>query len=253
MLYFITVGDIKSNSLINRLLRAAPYGRPLSLDDLSKYGVSALLAAKYARTGWLERLGPGLYRLPSGRLDRDQCLLVLQKRIKGLHVGGKAALAWQGVRHNVSRVEVLTLWGDERVALPAWFIQEFPSAYRATRLFDDRTATKGLFTPPDVTPGVRVSVRERALLELLRDVGVQQDFEEAHNLFMVVQGLRLNVLGELLQGCTSVKTVRLFLLWARQAGEVDMEKLEQRFKLPTGSNSRWIGKLADGTTLVLPA
>ena len=211
------------------------------------------MAAKYARTGWLERLGPGLYRLPSSQLDRDQCLLVLQEQIDGLHVGGKTALAWQGVRHNVSPTEVLTLWGDKRVALPVWFVREFQSTYRAPQLFDDETVAKGLFTPPDVTPGVRVSARERALLELLRDAGQQQDLEEAHHLFMVAQGLRIHVLGELLQGCVSVKTVRLFLLWARQAGEVDVEELRRRFTLPTGSNSRWIGKLTDGTTLVLPA
>lgn len=247
------MSDIQSNSLINRLLRSAPYGRPLSLSDLAKHGVSAVLAAKYARTGWLERIGPGLYRLPSGRLDRDQSLLVLQEQIDGLHVGCKTALAWQGVRHNISPTEVLTLWGDERAALPAWFVREFPSTYRAPRLFDDKSVEKGLFTPADLTPGVRVSVRERALLELLRDAGQQQDMEEARHLFIAAQGLRLQVLGELLQGCVSVKTVRLFLLWAQQAGEIDVEGLRHRFTLPTGSNSRWISKLADGTTLVLPA
>lgn len=247
------MGDIQSNSLINRLFRLAPYGRPLTLRDLAKYGVSAPLAAKYARTGWLERLGPGLYRLPSSQLDRGQCLLVLQEQIDGLHVGGKTALAWQGVRHNVSPTELLTLWGDKRVALPVWFVREFPSTYRSPQLFDDKTVVKGMFTPPDVTAGVHVSVRERALLELLRDAGQQQDLEEAHHLFMAAQGLRLHVLGELLQGCVNVKTVRLFLLWAREAGEIDVKELQHRFTLPTGSNSRWIGKLADGTTLVLPA
>ena len=65
-------------------------------------GVSAVLAAKMrGLAGWsvLDRL----YRLPSARLDRDQSLLVLQKQIDGLHVGGKTALAWQGVRHNISQ------------------------------------------------------------------------------------------------------------------------------------------------------
>lgn len=117
------------------------------------------MAAKYARTGWLERLGLALYRLPGGRFDRDQSLLVLREAIDGLHVGGKPALAWQGVRHNMSPVEMLTLWSDRRVALPVWF------------------------------------VRERALLELLRDAGQQQDLEAAHHLFMIAQGLRLQVLG----------------------------------------------------------
>ena len=48
-----------------------------------------------------------------------------------------------------------------------------------------------------------------------------------------------------------VKTVRLFLLWARQAGESTSSNLSNGSSCH-GSNSRWIGKLADGTTLVLP-
>jgi hypothetical protein len=42
-------------------------------------------------------------------------------------------------------------------------------------------------------------------------------------------------------------------MWATQAGNVDVDALRDRYALPTGSASRWIGTLADGTKLVLPA
>lgn len=37
-----------------------------------------------------------------------------------------------------------------------------------------------------------------------------------------------------------------------EAENIDVEQLRVRYVLPTGSSSRWIGKLADGTKLVLP-
>lgn len=247
------MADIKNTFLINSLLQAVSHEQPLDLASLAKHGVSPALAAHYARSGWLERLGTGVYRFSGSRLDRDQCLLFLQSKVPGLHVGGKTALAWQGIRHFLSPVDGLSLWGDRHAALPAWFISEFSSSYRSLALFNPATVSKGLFTPPDVNPGVLVSVRERAVLELLRDVRTSSDLEEAHQLFFATQGLRLVVLGQLLEGCSSVKTVRLFLLWAKQAENIDLGQLSRDFTLPTGSSLRWIGKLRDGTKLVLPA
>lgn len=247
------MADIKNTFLINSLLKAVSHEQPLDLVALAEHGVSPALAAHYARSGWLERLGTGVYRFSGARLDRDQCLLFLQHKLPGLHVGGKTALAWQGIRHYVSPIDELTLWGDRHKALPAWFVSEFPSSYRSWALFSPATLSKGFFTPPDVNPGVLVSVREKAVLELLRDVRTASDLEEAHHLFFATQGLRLPMLGELLEGCTSVKTVRLFLLWAKQTENIDLGQLRRDFTLPTGSPLRWIGKLPDGTKLVLPA
>ena len=248
----LTVGSISGDSLIKGLLTVAVPGRPLSLDALQDMGVSAYLAAKYARSGWLVRLGPGLYRLPSPPLDRDQSLLVLQQRVDGLHMGSRTALAWQGIRHNLDAVERLTLWGDRPGPLPTWFTDAFATRYRSVRLFTADAADLAVFTPPALTPGVRVSTRERALIELLRDAGQGQDLDEATHLFEATSGLRTSVLGDLLSRCVSVKAVRLVLLWGGRVGNVDVDALRSDYTLPTGSTSRWIGTMDDGSTLVLP-
>lgn len=224
----------------------------MSLADLDAFGISPYLAAKYARSGWLVRLGPGLYRLPSPPLDRDQSLLVLQERDAGLHIGGRTALSWQGIRHNVEFAERLTLWGTRPGPLPAWFTADFPTRYRSAQLFTPEVGALGIFTPPAVTPGVRVSSRERALVELLRDAGQGQDMEEARHLFEATSGLRTRVLGDLLSQCVSVKAVRMMLLWGERVGNVDVDALRRDYTLPTGSFSRWVGTMDDGSTLVLP-
>ena len=244
----------KENSfLINGLLRDVSHEQPLDLATLAKHGISSGLAAHYARSGWLVRLSTGVYCVSGARLDRDHCLIFLQGRMPGLHVGGRTALAWQGVRQYLEVREHLTMWGSKRGSLPDWFTTRFPSSYTSLGLLDDATRDRGLFTLPSVADGVRVSSRERSLLELLRGVQTGLELAEAKELFFATLGMRLSVVGELLQGCTSVKTVRLFLMWAREAGTVDVDALQAHYVLPTGSSSRWIGTLADGTKLVLPS
>lgn len=220
---------------------------------LDAQGVSAFLAAKHARSGWLKRLAQGVYAFAGDTLNRDQCLLFLQNHISGLHVAGKTALAWQGVRHNLSPREHLMLWGDDkRAKLPPWFTGQFPASYRSTTLFSPKASASGIGTPPGILEGVRVSVPERAVLEMLYEVGKSQDMEEARNLFDGLRGLRFEVMGELLSQCASVKTVRLFLLWTKETEVLNVSALREKYKLPVGSSSRWMGRMADGTLLSLP-
>jgi len=225
----------------------------MDLATLGAQGVSAFLAAKHARSGWLKRLAQGVYAFAGDTLNRDQCLLFLQGQITGLHVAGKTALAWQGVRHNLSLREHLMLWGDDkRAKLPKWFVDQFPASYRSTTLFSAKATASGIGTPPGLLDGVRVSVPERAVLEMLYEVGKSQDLEEARNLFESVRGLRFEIMGELLSQCTSVKTVRLFLLLARETEVLNIGALREKYSLPAGSSSRWMGRMADGTLLSLP-
>ena len=126
----------KESFSFKRVLSELPRGEPLSTAALLTYGVSAFRASALARAGWLTHLGRGVYMLPGDTLTRDGCLAYLGHQMPGLHVGGKTALAWRGIRQNISFREVLTLWGDEPKRLPAWFTQRFASRYQSTQLFD---------------------------------------------------------------------------------------------------------------------
>jgi hypothetical protein len=110
-------------------------------------------------------------------------------------VGGRTALALQGVRHNVGGRQRLALWGDERFALPAWFTARHPARYVCARLFDWPAAEAGL-RESTVTVlagaegGPLVATPERASLEMLYDVGTHQGLEEARNLFDGLRNVR---------------------------------------------------------------
>jgi len=245
---------ISRHSLIRPLHAELPHGAPFDVQILAHIGVSAKQAARYVESGWLVRLGQGVYAYPADKLEAQGCILLLQKKANGLHVGGKSALALHGVRHNLEARESWILWGDQRFTLPIWFTSRFPARYIHSRLFDwkhgalnDATIT----TPVGSTDHLKVSVPERAILELLSEVGIHQDLEEARNLFDGLRNLRVGVLGRLLSCCTSVKTVRLFLSWARETEVVDTEQLLREHSVNTGSKSRWISRLKDGTLLTL--
>lgn len=231
-----------------------PRGRPFDVAGLAELGISPQLAARYAAHGWVVRLGQGVYCFPGDELTRDGCVLFLAKRVEGLHVGGKSALALHGVRHNVAVREMLVLWGDQRFVLPEWFTSRFPSRYVSAALFewpDGKLAKGTLSTPAGAADGLWASSPERAALEMLYEVGTNQGLEEARNLFEGLRNLRKDVAGRLLACCTSVKAVRLFLTWSRQTSVVDVDTMREHYRLRVGSENRWMTRLKDGTLLTL--
>ncbi len=243
-----TTHRTKLNALYARL---AP-GAPLATEDLAALGISADLAVHYVRAGWLSRLARGVYRKPNDTLELYPSLLLLQRRLEGLHVGGKSALDWYGMRQYVSQRPVLHLYGWAAAKLPAWFMARFPAEYHRKRLFDEKPNALlhvGAFEKRKAAP--LVSAPERALLEMLSEVGVRQSMKEARELIESSYTLRADVLRDLLQSCTSVKTVRLCLQLGRENSLTWVDKLDST-KLPTGSGRPWVSRSADGLLVLKP-
>ncbi len=239
-------------SRLNDLYGRLPPGRPVTSEELSALGVSADLAVHYVRAGWLTRLARGVFARPDTPLELYPSLGLQERRVTGLHVGGTSALDWHGVRHHVAQRPHLHLYGWASATLPAWFTERFPSSYHRLRLFDEQ---------PDALLRVShfqrqadrplVSDPERAMLELLSDVGVRQPLQEARDLLEGTPSLRAVVVQELLTRCKQVKTVRLCLTLGRELGLPWAAKLDAT-QLPTGSAQRWVGRSSEGL-LVLKA
>jgi hypothetical protein len=240
----------KSNSFKTVLARL-PRGEPLSTASLKAYGVSAFRASALARSGWLIHLARGVYMLPGDTLTRDGCLAFLSTRLPGFHVGGKTALAWRGVRQNIAFREVLTLWGYQPGRLPPWFTTRFESRYQATQLFDARLPKgAGLQPLPTGHSEILVSVPERALLELLSDVGKTQSLSGARQLVETLSTLRAKTLDELLAHTTRIKVVRLAELMAKDLN-LPWAPLAKRHSQRLGGGKRWIAVSKSGERLDL--
>lgn len=237
---------------LNSLYQGLTPGKPLAAEDLAAMGISADLAVHYVRSGWLTRLARGVYARPNDPLGLHPSILLLQRKFDGLHVGGKSALDWYGVRHYVSQRPVLHLYGWTAAKLPAWFTDRFPAEYHRKRLFKESPDALLHVAPFEKRKDApSVSAPERALLEVLSEVGVRQPIKEARELAESSYGMRADVLRDLLQKCTSVKTVRLCLQLGRETDLPWASKL-QAAKLPTGSKRRWVSRSSDGL-LVLKA
>ena len=237
---------------LNSLYRQWAPGTPLTSEDLAALGISADLAVHYTRAGWLSRLARGVYHRPNDTLDIHPCLILMQRSIEGLHVGGKSALDWYGVRQYLSQYSILHLYGWSTARLPDWFTERFPAEYHRKRLFNEPPADPlhaGSFEKRDGAP--RVSTPERALLEMLSEVGVRRPLQEARELAESAYSLRADVLRDLLQRCTSVKTVRLCLLFGRELALPWGTKLDAA-QLPTGSDRAWVSRPADGLLVLKP-
>lgn len=229
-----------------------PAGAPVTSAQLAEMGISADLAVHYARSGWLTRLARGVYCRPGEELSLHPSLVVLEEQITGLHVGGKTALEWYGVRQYVSQRAVLHLYGWAAARLPNWFVQHFPAEYHRKRLFNEKPEKMlgvGRFENRDNAP--LVSTPERALLELLDEVGVRQPLQEAREIAEGTYSLRAEVLMEFLKRCTSIKTVRLCLTLGRELSLPWVGKLDAA-ALPKGSRRPWISKSKDGLLVLKP-
>jgi Transcriptional regulator, AbiEi antitoxin, Type IV TA system/Transcriptional regulator, AbiEi antitoxin N-terminal domain len=240
-----------SSFSFKRVLSELSRGEPLSIAALRERGVSEFRASALGRSGWLTHLGRGVYMLPGDTLTRDGCLAYLARQIPGLHVGGKTALAWRGIRQNVSFREILSLWGDQPKRLPSWFTERFPARYQATQLFDaDIRKGFGLQPLPNGRPEILVSVPERALLELLSDVGKTQSLQEARQLVESLRTLREKTLDELLAHTSRIKVVRLAELLGRDL-ELPWAATAKRHSQRIGGGKRWVAVAKTGERLDL--
>ena len=240
-----------ATSLIKTLQTKEPRGVPLDTATLRRHGISSALAHDYVKSGWLERLGRGVFMFAGDEFERDPTLAFLERELPGLHVAAKTALDWHGFRQNVPHRETLILWGNRKSSLPSWFLERFPARFSSARLFDDELAADFALGPlPESPDGPKVSAPERALLEMLSEVGVHQPIEESRGIMESVRQLRVRQLTSLLEHCRKTKVIRLCVVWAEELGLPWAEQAREAVGGKTG-NSRWVWRLKNGRTLIL--
>ena len=203
-------------SKINQLLQQWPPGKVATLRWLNTRGIDRRLADKYVQSGWMERLGHGAYKR-----------------------AGASGL--RGYTHYLSLgARAVVLFGNPGTKLPAWF--EAHAWSRPVTL-----VTTGVFAGTEMTTStvpvdevdLEVATLERAALEMMYLVPKRQSFEEAYQVMESLTSLRPKVVQHLLEGCTSVKTKRLFMHAAERANHSWLKHLDLS-KVDFGSGRRTI-------------
>lgn len=235
------------------LLQERNPGVPFTMDELRSKGISNQLAAYYVNSGWLRRVGQGLYCFPNETIEIQGVLSCFQKDVSCLHVASKTALAWNGVSHNLYHCAQSIVWGDKPRAIPAWVCRQFNVRYSCSRLFHFQSEKEDLDTRPltsQFSDVVSCSCPERALLEMLYELP-SLDVEEVENLFELVQYPRESVLAVLLRACKSLKVIRLFAQFSKSSGLLDVEAFYKEQGINTGSKSSWQVSLGRGKKITV--
>jgi hypothetical protein len=243
--------DAQRHSRINRLLLALPERFLADSAWLQAQGLSRSSIRDYVDGGWLERIGPRVYRRPgqvaNGLLRWDVVVLSLQQIMhKSLHVGGRTAVELSGYAHYLETGESPTvyLYGQ---AAPSWLAKLPLKAHfelRSDRLFAS-TGTGIEMRRFDLRSGetsaetrdaeakspwdwsLTMSVPERAILEMMDELPQHESFHQVDVVMEGMTSLRPQLLGKLLKECRSVKVKRLFLWYAERHGHAWLKHLDQ--------------------------
>ncbi len=218
-------------------------GIPLVSSDLGRLGVPRELVEDLVEQGALKSFGAGAWCLPQDEITSDGAAAVLLREYPELHVGGERALNFHGVVHAVWAHPFVDLYGTKQWRLPPWAKDEaFSVFYHQQTLFDfssdagtelDRETVKPC---PSAPFGLRSSVPERALLEMLDQVGRDMPAEDAFNLWTSICPLRSDVIGPLLAACRRQRVVRLFFSFAHMTNfsSVDPDELVRQYPIKVG-------------------
>lgn len=259
---------------LNRLQRELPEDLLVDAAWLEAKGYSSALRSQYVGSGWLHNPARRVYRRSQSSLSWQQIVVSLQTLLDyPLVVGGRTALEEQGYGHYLSKA-VREVYLHGAVRPPSW-LDNLPINVqfhwrKAQRLFPDDPQPQ-----PDIhheTPGqapasmpatvmldsgglrVRVSSKERALLEMLDEVPKHETFYQADALMGGLSDLSPRRLQTLLEACANVKVKRLFFFFADRHHHAWLPKLDQS-RIDLGSGKRALvqgGKLDQRYQITVP-
>ena len=233
------------NEPLQNLMDQAPRGQPMDTEMLRDMGISERALSYLVSAAWLQRLGKGAYLLRGDHPTTEGVIAFLSRRIRGLHVGGKTALDWQGVRHKVAFRPTVVLWGQDSYKFPDWVKDHLRYSYQTTDLFEESLPySEGLKPIPAGNPSVLVSVPERAFLELVSDVGKGQTLEEVVNILATMRSIRAPVLHSFMAQCKRIKVLKLARTLGEESGFAWGEDLQPHVD-KRSRGKRWSNKMKD--------
>lgn len=204
---------IEKYSKLQRLLQIFPEGVIAPTPWFLSQGYSAPLLHSYVKNGWLIQPHRGIYSR-SKTISNEGFALGLQHFCNfEVVIGGISALNLQGYAHYLPlSYETLTLYTLQ--APPLW-AKTFKSVswkkkpYFHSLGIEDISSSISSLT-------LKVSSPERAIFELLSDVGERSgiSFEFVAEIFASLTSLRPRIIQSLLENCPNIRTKRLFLFLA---------------------------------------
>lgn len=237
--------NTRNTKKINQLISQWKRGIVYTQSYLSELGYYHDLVKTYKRSGWVDTIGRGAYKLANDSVDWYGGLYALQQQLKlPVHVGGRTALELKGYAHyaRVSNLQCF-LFAAAGTRLPTWFNENdwgVKIHFIATNLIMNEL--KESFSEHEHRGfEVKISAPERAALEMLYFIPSHQGFDEAMRIMEGLMTFRPQLMQNLLENCQSVKVKRLFLYMAEKLELPWFAELDTG-KIDLGSGKRVIAK-----------
>ena len=211
--------SVEKDKKLKRLLEHWPDGHVGTSKWLNQYKISAQLAQRYLKSGWIKSIGRGAYKKSNNNIHWYSGLNALQTQLgKDIHLGGPSALLVQGTSHYIRfGGETMYLFMSLKNKLPKWFdmynwgVKIMPIK---TSVFPEIT---GISELEYKNVRIKASDKERAILECLYLAPKSMDLLECYQLVESLQSIRPVIMQSLLEQCSSIKVKRLFLYMAKKA------------------------------------
>ena len=232
--------SVLNNKKLKNLLEQWPSGVAATSVWMQSMGITPQLTQRYLKSGWIEPIGRGSYKKANDTVEWYGALASIQKQLSNpVHLGGPTALAALGSAHYIRLgKERVFIFSPSQKRLPPWFLNydwgQPIKCIKTSFLPDDIGIKENDYN--GVT--VRMSSRERAILESLYLSPKSFDLLECYQMMEGMIGIRPKLVQELLVQCKSIRVKRLFLYMAKKATLPVLEYLDMtKFDLGTGDRS----------------
>lgn len=228
------------------LLSAWPAGTVGVQPWLENRQIYRQLSNKYASLGWLQKIGPGAYVRAGEKVTWQGGVYALQQGLNlKVHIGGLSALEERGNAHFIPlgqnrRIYLYTHNKQEMRHLPKWFVdlENVSAIYITTQVFNSDV---GLTYESYGNFELQLSTNERALFEILSLVPDKTTFEHACLLMQHQNTLRVDLVQQLLEECSSYIIKRVFLYLARKFDLAFLPYIDLK-KVKLGRNIRRVAQ-----------
>ncbi len=206
-------------SKLNQVLLDWKAGDVHGLRWFEEKGIGQREAFSYFENGYLEKIGPGVFKRKGDGLSPYGLVRFIQEELNlKVHLAGRSALESHGHSHYLSLGDkkLVHLLSYEIKSIPKWLMsldKEFKIAFKKSSLLSYEN-----FLTEVENDGfaVKASCRELAILEFIENLDLSNGLETAQNYTESLVTLRKDVLQKVLEESKSVKVKRVFLYLAEK-------------------------------------
>jgi hypothetical protein len=229
---------------MQRLFKIIPFGAIVTTKWLKESGYTSADLQQYTKNGWIKSLGYGVYQRHDCDTSKLGAIYGLQQNYDHqFWLGGLSALELLGAAHyirNAERSETYLYTNDNKLALPNW-LRKYGN-YNWKLIYNTALNNQLAIEDYDARQfSIKISSRERALLEFIYNVPKYHGFNEANYLVENSSSFRPDLMQLLLEQCSSIKTKRIVLFLAEKNNLSWFNDLDLG-KITLGSGEREIVK-----------